>query len=269
MKPLYFNVYNVGIRRDMKAAKVLLCTLLLASATARAETVLVFAAASTGPAIEEIAGIYRAEHGDRVRISPAASSALARQIANGAPADVFLSANNQWMDYVEARGALVTGSRVGLLTNRLVLVAPAAHPVKLAIKQGFALHAVLEGGRLAIADPDHVPAGIYARAALESLGVWSDISANLARTVNVRAAVELVSRRETPLGITYASDVRGEARLTTVALFPEDTHPPIVYPLALVDGKRVAAARKFVRFLATPGARKVFLAHGFESPSEQ
>ena len=253
----------------MTFAKVLLFTLLLASATARAETVLVFAASSTGLAIEEIAAIYQAENGDRVRISPAASSALARQIVNGAPADVFLSANIQWMDYVAARSALVKGSRVKLLANRLVLIAPAARPVELAIEQGFALHAGLDGGRLAIADPDHVPAGIYARAALKSLGVWSDVSDNLARTVNVRAAVELVARRETPLGITYASDVRGEARLTTVALFPEDTHPPIVYSLALIDGKRVAAARKFARFLATPRARQVFLAHGFEPPSEK
>ena len=253
----------------MKVAKAFLFTLLLASADARAETILVFAAASTGPAIEEIAAIYQAENGERVRVSPAASSALARQIVNGAPADVFLSANIQWMDYVEARSTLVTGSRVKLLTNRLVLIAPAARPVELAIKQGFALHVGLDGGRLAIADPDHVPAGIYARAALESLGVWSDVSDNLARTVNVRAAVELVARRETPLGITYASDVRGEARLTKVALFPEDTHPPIIYPLALIDGKRVAAARKFARFLATPGAREVFLAHGFEPLSKQ
>ncbi len=230
---------------------------------ARADTILVFAAASTGPAIEEIAMLYHADGSDRVRISPAASSTLARQILNRAPADIFLSANIEWMDYLEQRGALLTGTRVDLLTNRLALIAPADQPIDLAIRHDFRLRAVLGNGRLAVADPDHVPAGLYAKAALNYLGVWHDIVDRLARAVNVRAAVEFVARGEAPLGIAYASDVYNESRIATVALFPAESHPPIIYPLALVAGDRIAAARRFARFLMTDPARVIFSRHGF------
>ena len=247
------------------AASLLSSLLLLGAApgAARPDSILVFAAASTGPAIEEAARRYRAAGNPRVRVSAAASSTLARQIANRAPADIFLSANTAWMDHLEERGALLAGSRIDLLANRLALVAPAERPVALAIAPGFALRAALRGGRLAIADPDHVPAGLYAKAALTALGVWHGIADRLARTVDARATVALVARGEAPLGIAYASDALGEPGIAMVAPFPARTHPPIVYPLALIAAGRTAPARRFARFLAAAPARAIFRRHGF------
>ena len=228
-----------------------------------AETVLLFAAASTTDAVAEAIARYRAETGAEVTASFAASSALARQIENGAPAHLFLSSNVEWVDYLEGKGLLVPESRRDLLGNRLVLVAPADSRVEVSIGPDLALAALLGDGRLAIADPDHVPAGRYARAALESLGLWPEVEGRTVRTLDVRAALALVERGEVPPGIVYATDVTACRACRTVAVFPESSHPPIRYPLALVAGQAGPAARAFYDFLASPAAAAIFARHGF------
>lgn len=227
-------------------------------------SVLVFAAASTTEAVSEAARLFAARGGGRVRASFASSSTLARQIEQGAPADLFISANPKWMDFLEARGLIVPASRFDLLGNRLVLVAPAdsaAAPVP--IGEGFPLAEMLGGRRLAMGDPDHVPAGIYAREALRSLGVWAEVAERLARTGDVRGALALVARGETPFGIVYASDAAAAPGVTVVGAFPQGSHPPITYPAALVAGRETSTARAFLAFLATPEARSLFERHGF------
>jgi len=224
--------------------------------------VLVFAASSMQTAIDALTPVIEARTGIRVRTSYGASSALARQIESGAPADLFISADLDWMDYLEARELVRRESRVALVRNRLVLVAPAGRPVALRIQPGFPIAAALGDGRLAVADPDAVPAGKYARAALTSLGVWISVSGRLAAAENVRAALLLVARGEAPLGIVYASDARAEPDVRVVDTFPEDSHPPIVYPAALTKDASPDAAR-VLAFLTGPDARRVFDAEGF------
>lgn len=234
---------------------------------ARAATLTVFAAASLGESLDEAARAFEKASGHVVRISYAASSALARQIEAGAPAQLFISADEEWMDYVESR-KLLKGPRVNLLANALVLVAPVA-PVaavpKLRIAPGFALAAALGDGRLAMADPQSVPAGKYGRAALESLGVWAQVQGRLAPAENVRAALALVARAEAPLGIVYRTDARAEPRVAVVDTFPESSHAAIVYPMGVLRGAP-AAADDLAAFLAAPGTRAVWRRHGFGFP---
>jgi molybdate transport system substrate-binding protein len=230
----------------------------LLAGAAHAQATLVFAAASLKNALDEAAASY----GKRTVISYGASSTLARQIENGAPADVFLSADLEWMDYLENKGLLAPGTRRDLLGNRLVLIAPAKQPVKLQPAPGFPLSTVLRNGRLAIADPQSVPAGKYAKAALQNLGVWNEVAGRLAPAENVRAALAFVARGEAPLGIVYATDAREEPRVVVAGVFPEGTHPAIVYPAALLRGAR-PGAREFLDFLAGPQARAIFGKHGF------
>lgn len=227
---------------------------------------LVFAAASLRSALDELAEICRTSAGVGFRTSYAATSALARQLEAGAPADVFISADVDWMDYVAARGLIRDDSRIPLLGNRLVLVAPAAAPVALAIGPGFPLAAAVGDGRLAVADPEVVPAGKYAKAALESLGVWDDVAARIAPAENVRAALLLVSRAEAPLGIVYRSDARADVGVVVVDTFAEDTHPPIVYPAALTRSAGPGAA-DVLACLARPASLAVFVRWGFEAPT--
>ena len=222
-----------------------------------------FATASTTNAVEDAIARYAAETGAEVVASYAASSALARQIENGAPADLFLSANLDWADYLDRRGLLEPGTRRDLLGNRLVLVAPADSAVEVSIGPGLDLAGLLGDGRLALGDPDHVPAGRYARAALESLGLWAEVESRTVRTLDVRAALALVERGEVPLGIVYATDVAVCGACRTVATFPESNHPPIRYPLALVAGRASPAARAFYDFLASPAAAEIFARYGF------
>jgi molybdate transport system substrate-binding protein len=228
-----------------------------------ADAVLVFAAASTTEAVEAAIARYREDTGAEVTASFAASSTLARQIETGAPADIFLSANVAWVDYLEDEGLILPESRRDLLGNRLVLVAPADSKVEVAMGPDLALAQLLGDGRLAIGDPDHVPAGRYARAALESLGLWAEVEARTVRAPDVRAALALVARGETPLGIVYATDVAVCGSCRTVAAFPASSHPPIRYPLALVAGRASPAARAFYAFLASPAAAEIFARHGF------
>ena len=230
---------------------------------------LVFAAASLSDALEEVDRAFTARTGVRVNASYAASSLLAKQIEAGAPADAFFSADRAWVDYLDERGLLKRGSRRDVLGNALVLIAPADSPLRLDITPGFDLAAALGGGRLATADPDSVPAGEYARAALTKLGVWQRVSGRLVRGENVRAALAYVARGEAPLGIVYRTDAQAEKRVRVVGVFPEDSHPPITYPLALTVRARPEAAR-LEDFLSGETARQIFTRYGFAAlPARQ
>ena len=234
----------------------------------RAAEVTLFAAASTSDAVNAVAARYAAmvrDHGSTVRPVFAASSTLAKQIAQGAPAQLFLSASRDWMDYLEDRHAIDPASRVDLLGNRLVLIAPADSPLSLEIAPGVPLARGLDGGWLAIGDPAHVPAGIYAKAALEALGVWSEVAGKTARTADVRAALALVERGEAAAGIVYQSDLQISSRVRPAGVFPVTTHPPIAYPLARIAGPTSPAVERFYRFLLGPEARAIFQAHGFRA----
>jgi len=241
----------------MRRLPAIFAALLLCSA-AHAQPLTVFAAASLKNALDEIA----AASGEKITLSYGASSALARQIESGAPADVFISADLDWMDYVEKKGLLAPGTRKALLGNRLVLIAPKMQPVKLQPAPGFAIAAALKDGRIALAQPNSVPAGKYAKAAFEKLGVWDQISGKVAAADNVRAALLLVARGEAPLGVVYQTDANAEPNVMVAGVFPADSHPPIVYPIAALKGARPGAAR-FLELLAQPGARAIFMKHGF------
>ena len=232
------------------------------SARAADPGLLVFAAASLTNVLEELGAAYTRETGQPVKFSFAASSALARQLEAGAAADVFLSADIEWMDYVQARGLIERTTRRDLLGNRLVLIAPASSAVALEIAPGFPLAAALGSGRLATGDPDYVPVGRYARTALTSLGVWSDVADRLVRADNVRTALAFVSRGEAPLGIVYATDAKIDPGVRVVGVFPADTHLPITYPVAVTHGARDGAAR-FVEFLRGAAAGETFRKFGF------
>lgn len=236
---------------------------LFAQPAAAADEVLVFAAASTSGAIGEIAAAYAERRQGAVRAAFASSATLARQIAAAAPADVFLSAHPHWMDYLVEHQAIDRDSRRDLLRNRLVLIEPRESTLKLRIAPGFPLAEALGGGRLAIGNPEHVPAGMYAKAALVHLGVWKEVADRLAPAPDVRAALALVERGETPLGIVYASDARASAKVRVVGTFPADSHPPIVYPVAVVTGHDRPAVASFMAFLGSPEAREIFRRFGF------
>ena len=230
-----------------------------------AEAPLVFAAASMTDAMTEIADAFAAATGIRVRLSFAASSALARQIQSGAPAAIFVSANRAWMDHVEAAGLIEPASRADVAGNRLALIAPRGSELQLEFTPGLDLARHLGDGRLAVGDPDHVPAGLYARQALQALGQWPAISPRLARTGDVRGALALVARGEAPLGIVYATDAAITDRVRIVAVLPAEGHPPIAYPAALV-GKTGDDARAFLTFLRGRQAQAIFRARGFTPP---
>ena len=211
-----------------------------------------------------MAGGWRSAGHAAPRIAYGASSALARQADAGAPAELFLSADLDWIDWLAKRGRLAAPP-VRLLANDLVLIAPAASRVEIRIAPGFDLARALAGGRLAIADPRAVPAGRYARAALERLGAWKAIAPRLAPAGDVRAALALVARGEAPLGIVYRTDALAEPRVKVVATFPEASHPPIVYGMALLAGA-TADARAFAEYAASPPARAAWARHGFRFP---
>jgi molybdate transport system substrate-binding protein len=223
----------------------------------------VFAAASLREALDEQVRRYGARTGRKIVASYAGSAALARQVERGAPADIFISADLKWMDYLALRKALRADTRRNLLTNRLVLVAPASSSVSLEIRPGLDLSAALGDGRLAVADPETVPAGRYARAALEALAAWNAVSSRLVRAENVRIALAYVARGETPLGIVYRTDAIAEPKVRVVAEFPENTHPSIVYPAAVLVNAKSSIAGAFLDYLDSPAAREVWERHGF------
>lgn len=215
--------------------------------------------------LQELGARYQQETGTPVTLSPGASSTLARQIEAGARADVFVSADQDWMDYLAARQLIDTASRRDIAGNGLVLIAPLDSTVQLPIAPGMPLAAALGDGRLAVADPDTVPAGRYAKAALTQLGVWDSVAGRLANADNVRAALAFVARGETPLGIVYSTDARIEKRVRVVGVFPEGTHAPITYPAALPREARPGGAA-FLAWLMTTESQATFARYGFTAP---
>ena len=245
---------------------LLVLSLLLAPLARAADAppeITVYAAASLTDALGELGKAYEAMGKGKIVASYASSSDLARQIEHGAPADLFVSADQLWADYLDQRGLLDKPSRIDLLRNELVLVAPAASTVTLAIAPKFKLAEELGDNRLAVGDPDHVPAGIYARQSLEQLGIWASVEPKLARAGSVRAALLFVERGDCPFGIVYRSDAQSDPKVKVIGIFPETSHSPVVYPAALVAGHHSAAAVEFLHFLTTPSAMAVFQRYGF------
>ena len=249
--------------RSLRLALLAAAVAAFLAPAARAEDVLVFAAASLKNALDAVAADWSKATGNTATISYAASSALAKQIEEGAPADIFFSADLDWMDYLQARSLIDPATRESLLGNEIVLIAAGHGAAPIEIAPGFDLAGALNGGRLAIADVQAVPAGKYGKAALESLGVWPSVADHLAQAENVRAALTLVSTGEAPLGIVYATDAAAEDKVTVVGTFPEETHPPIVYPVARTAASSNDAAASFLDFLASGAAHARFEAQGF------
>ena len=237
---------------------------LVSSTTAVAASVTVFAAASLKEAMDAQARSFESATGSSVAVSYGASNALAKQIDAGAPADIFISADNDWMDYVERRGLLAKKTRVELLHNALVLIAPATSGTTLRLRHGFALAAALGNEKLAMANPDSVPAGKYGKAALQSLGVWMDVENKVARAENVRAALALVSRGEAPFGIVYRTDALADRGVRIVDTFPTNSHPPIIYPAAIVTSSQSPLASALLEYLRSQSARATWQRFGFE-----
>jgi len=256
-----------ALRNLLGTALLVLCMVGTPAPAADApdQELLVFAAASLTNSLDEIATAYTQQTQQHVKFSYAASSALARQLEAGSRADVFVSADLEWMDYVQARNLIDRSTRRNLLSNRLVLVAPADSKIELKIAPGFALAAALgSNGRLATGDPESVPVGKYARSALTSLGVWNDVADRLVRADNVRSALAFIARGETPLGIVYETDAKVEKRVRIVDFFPADSHPPIVYPVAVTAQAR-PASKQFVEFLQSAPAQEIFKKYGFQT----
>jgi molybdate transport system substrate-binding protein len=248
--------------RRVLAATTLAITL-GAPSHAGAEEVVVFAAASLKTALDAVAERFEAETGHDVTISYAGSNALAKQIIEGAPADIFLSAAVNWMDEVEKAGLVVPGTRADLLGNTLVLVAHGKEAAPVQITPGFGLAEMLGDGKLAMGLVDSVPAGQYGKAALQSLGIWPDVEASVAQADNVRAALALVAAGEAPYGIVYATDAVPEDNVTVIGTFPADSHPAIVYPAALLAGAADAADPMFFEALKGDAADETFRSQGF------
>lgn len=234
------------------------------SSSAMAADMTVFAAASLTNALQDIAAQYKKEKQVDVVASYASSSTLARQIEQGAPADLFISADQQWMDYVIDKQQMVANTRYTLLGNELVLIAPKDSKIdKTEIDKKTDWKKLLEGGRLAVGDPDHVPAGIYAKESLENLGAWSTLAPEMARANNVRSAMALVERAEAPLGIVYGSDAIASDKVKVVGVFPAVSHKPVEYPMAIVKGHENPTVTAFYDYLKSPAAAVIFEKYGF------
>ncbi|CFQ18609.1 molybdate ABC transporter substrate-binding protein [Yersinia enterocolitica] len=234
------------------------------SSSAMAADITVFAAASLTNALQDIAAQYKKEKQVDVVASYASSSTLARQIEQGAPADLFISADQQWMDYAIDKQQMVANTRYTLLGNELVLIAPKDSKItKVEIDKKTDWKKLLEGGRLAVGDPDHVPAGIYAKESLENLGAWATLAPEMARANNVRSAMALVERAEAPLGIVYGSDAIASDKVKVVGVFPEASHKPVEYPMAIVKGHENPTVTAFYDYLKSPAAAVIFEKYGF------
>ncbi|APZ52020.1 molybdate ABC transporter substrate-binding protein [Salipiger abyssi] len=253
-------VFPAPVLRGATAAIAL--TTLIAGA-AQADDVTVFAAASMKNAMDEVAECYGEETGNNAVVSLAGSSSLARQIQAGAPADVFISANVGWMDTLEEEGLIDAESRTDLLGNAIVLIAHDAGATPVEIAPDLPLADMLGEDRLAMALVDAVPAGIYGKAALESLELWDSVAPKVAQADNVRAALALVATGEAPMGIVYATDAAAEPDVTVLGTFPEDSHPPIVYPAAVLAESDNPVAAEFLDYLQGPVARAAFERQGF------
>ncbi len=235
----------------------------VAPATAQ-DALTVFAAASMRNALDAVNAAFARETDIKVTASYAASSALAKQIEQGAPADVYVSANVKWMDFLTGRKLIAAGTRIDLLGNRLVLIAPKESGLdQVRIENGFDIAGLAGDGRIAVANTTAVPAGLYAKAALQSLGAWQAAESRLAQSENVRATLAYVARGEAPLGIVYATDAQAEPKVKTIGIFTAGTHPPIVYPVAAITGRQGKAATRYLHFLQTQAAKKIFERYGF------
>ncbi|CNH17385.1 molybdate transporter periplasmic protein [Yersinia thracica] len=234
------------------------------SSSAMAADMTVFAAASLTNALQDIAAQYKKEKQVDVVASYASSSTLARQIEQGAPADLFISADQQWMDYAIDKQQMVANTRYTLLGNELVLIAPKDSQIdKVEIDKKTDWKKLLDGGRLAVGDPDHVPAGIYAKESLENLGAWTTLAPEMARANNVRSAMALVERAEAPLGIVYGSDAIASDKVKVVGVFPAASHKPVEYPMAVVKGHENPTVTAFYDYLKSPAAAVIFEKYGF------
>ena len=258
---------NDRFRRDLRIVGLCLLVLLppLGAVAAEPQTITVFAAASLTDAFGKLAEAYRAKSADVVRFAFAASSTLARQIETGAPADIFVSANEEWMDWLAGKLLIVPSTRISPLGNTLVMIAPKDSPLRtVAIGPGFDIAALVPAGsRIAVGDPSNVPAGIYAKKAFEFLGVWSQAEPLLARTDSVRAALALVERGEAPIGVVYGTDAQVSQGVKVVGEFPTDSYPPIGYPFAVVAGHDTEAFRAFFAWLTSGTAADVYRSYGF------
>ncbi len=232
-------------------------------AAAQRRAPVVLAAASLQESMNAAADAWARRGHVRPVLSFAASSALARQAAAGAPADLFVSADSEWMDDLAKRGLLAANTRTNLLGNRLVLVAPAASRVRVALRPGVDLRAALNGGRLAMADTAAVPAGRYGKAALERLGSWNGVAPLVVRAENVRAALALVERGAAALGVVYATDAKASAKVRIAGVFPAASHPPIIYPIARLKASTNPDGEGFRRFLTSAAGRAIFVRYGF------
>ena len=253
----------LGCVASLAATVLLACGLSQAPAHAQNGGVVVFAAASLKNSLDAINAQWQREMGKKAVISYAASSALAKQIEQGAPAQIFISADLDWMDYLASKNLIKAATRINLLGNRIVLIAPkdSAQPVE--IKAGFDLSKILGAGRLAMANVESVPAGKYGKAALEKLGVWASVSNKIAQAENVRAALLLVSRGEASAGIVYQTDAAADTNVKIIGLFPEDTHPAIIYPIAMTASATAADAATFFAYIKSANAKPMFEAQGF------
>lgn len=247
----------------------LLLFVLLPIAPAAAAELLLFAAASLKPALEEIAALPEAKAIAQIKASYAASSALARQIDAGAPADLFISADLEWMDWLAARDKVATATRFDLAGNELVLVAPKASTLKLQLDAKAELRRALGDARIALAEPGSVPAGKYAKAGLEKLGLWPQVQDRYVATENVRAALALAARGEVPLAAVYRSDAVSEPAVRVIAAFPPDSHPPIVYPAAALVGRDSEAAKQLLQLLRSDKGQAALARWGFRTATNQ
>ena len=251
-------------RREWLGLAMATAVVPVTAARAQAGGLVIFAAASLKNALDEIASGWAKDTGKPMpRISYAASSALAKQMEQGAPADLFISADLDWMDYVAKKDLIKADTRVNLLGNKIVLIAPRDSRTTIEVKQGFDLAKALAGGKLAMGNVDAVPAGKYGKAALEKLGAWGGVKNNVAQAENVRAALLLVARGEAPFGIVYATDAAAEPNVKIVGSFPADSHPPIIYPAAVIKDAKSADAKPFLDYLKTIQARPAFEKQGF------
>jgi len=227
------------------------------------EKVTVFAAASLKNALDAVNAACETDVGEQATVSYAASSALAKQIEEGAPADIFMSADLDWMKYLSDKNLIETDTETKLLGNRIVLITPADSKTEAKIEKGFDLAGLLGDGKLAMGDVKAVPAGKYGKAALESLGVWTSVEGKVAQAENVRAALKLVSTGEAPLGIVYQTDANADKGVKVIGTFPEDSHPPIIYPVAQTAGSKDASTPAFLKCLQSAKAKELFEAQGF------
>lgn len=243
----------------------LLAALAAAPQSVRAQdSITVFAAASMRNALDEADAAFTKASGVKVTASYASSSALAKQIEQGAPADIFISANIKWMDYLDQKKLIMPGTRVNLLGNALVLIAPKDSKLdNVKIGKGFDIAKLAGDGRIAVADVKSVPAGLYAKAALQSLGAWTAAEPKLAQAENVRATLAFVARGEAPLGIVYSTDAKIEPKVKIAGVFPEDSHPAIAYPVAATAESKNTQTVRYLRFLQTPAAKAIFEKYGF------